>query len=74
MQVPDLTPKQVDMWQTRLSSHMVRFFLWVLFLNPLHVLIRSGNKRGIMGKEEEAGVHASLSQSKQGAPLFQVIK
>uniref|UniRef100_H2L4U2 Transmembrane protein 65 n=1 Tax=Oryzias latipes TaxID=8090 RepID=H2L4U2_ORYLA len=22
MQVPDLTPKQVDMWQTRLSSHM----------------------------------------------------
>lgn len=24
MQVPDLTPKQVDMWQTRLSSHMVR--------------------------------------------------
>lgn len=24
MQVPDLTAKQVDMWQTRLSSHMVR--------------------------------------------------
>lgn len=23
MQVPDLTPKQADMWQTRLSSHMV---------------------------------------------------
>lgn len=46
MQVPDLTPKQVDMWQTRLSSHMVRFFLWVLFLNPLHVLIRSGNNTG----------------------------
>ncbi|MED6283271.1 Transmembrane protein 65, partial [Characodon lateralis] len=22
MQVPDLTPKQADMWQTRLSSHM----------------------------------------------------
>ncbi|XP_017573888.1 transmembrane protein 65 isoform X2 [Pygocentrus nattereri] len=22
MQIPDLTPKQVDMWQTRLSSHM----------------------------------------------------
>ncbi|XP_027892568.1 transmembrane protein 65 [Xiphophorus couchianus] len=22
MQVPDLTPKQVDMWQTRISSHM----------------------------------------------------
>ncbi|XP_003458640.1 transmembrane protein 65 [Oreochromis niloticus] len=22
MQVPDLTPKQVDMWQTRVSSHM----------------------------------------------------
>ncbi|XP_039978046.1 transmembrane protein 65 [Xiphias gladius] len=22
MQVPDLTPKQVDMWQTKLSSHM----------------------------------------------------
>ncbi|KAF3706973.1 Transmembrane protein 65 Precursor [Channa argus] len=22
MQVPDLTPKQVDMWQTRLSSHL----------------------------------------------------
>lgn len=25
MQVPDLTPKQVDMWQTRLSSHLVRW-------------------------------------------------
>lgn len=24
MQVPDMTPKQADMWQTRLSSHMVR--------------------------------------------------
>ena len=23
MQVPDLTPKQADMWQTRVSSHMV---------------------------------------------------
>ncbi|CAB1320934.1 unnamed protein product, partial [Coregonus sp. 'balchen'] len=22
MQVPDLTPKQADMWQTRVSSHM----------------------------------------------------
>lgn len=53
MQVPDLTPKQVDMWQTRLSSHMVRFFLWVLFLNPLHVLIRSGNKRGMMGRKRK---------------------
>lgn len=28
MQVPDLTPKQVDMWQTRLGSHMVR---WLQF-------------------------------------------
>lgn len=53
MQVPDLTPKQVDMWQTRLSSHMVRFFLWVLFWNPLHVLIRSGNKRGMMGRKRK---------------------
>lgn len=26
MQVPDLTPKQVDMWQTRLSSHMVTVY------------------------------------------------
>ncbi|XP_016118278.1 transmembrane protein 65-like [Sinocyclocheilus grahami] len=22
MQIPDLTPKQVDMWQTRVTSHM----------------------------------------------------
>lgn len=59
MQVPDLTPKQVDMWQTRLSSHMVRFLLWVVFLNPLHVLICSGNNRGMMSScffiSEQAG-------------------
>ncbi len=24
MQIPDLTPKQMDMWQTRVTSHMVR--------------------------------------------------
>lgn len=30
MQVPDLTPKQVDMWQTKLSSHMVRSFFSIL--------------------------------------------
>lgn len=23
MQIPDLSPKQADMWQTRVSSHMV---------------------------------------------------
>lgn len=31
MQVPDLTPKQADMWQTRLSSHMVRFYFTFSF-------------------------------------------
>lgn len=25
MQGPDLTPEQVHMWQTKFSSHMVRF-------------------------------------------------
>lgn len=29
MQVPDLTPKQADMWQTRLSSHMVTVLSFV---------------------------------------------
>lgn len=33
MQVPDLTPKQADMWQTRLSSHTVR--LWCFYFEGL---------------------------------------
>lgn len=31
MQVPDLTPKQVDMWQTKLSGHMVSFSPFLSF-------------------------------------------
>ncbi|XP_068603104.1 transmembrane protein 65 [Brachionichthys hirsutus] len=42
MQVPDLTPKQVDMWQTRLSSHMGKgigvFIGCVLGMFPLLLL------------------------------------
>lgn len=27
MQIPDLSPKQADMWQTRVSSHSVGYLL-----------------------------------------------
>ncbi|TKS89164.1 Transmembrane protein 65 [Collichthys lucidus] len=63
MQVPDLTPKQVDMWQTRLSSHMGKgigvSIGCILGMFPLFFLGDDDEKE----KEKEAEPPADTSDS-----------
>ncbi|KAG7215528.1 hypothetical protein INR49_014695 [Caranx melampygus] len=63
MQVPDLTPKQVDMWQTRLSSHMGKAIGvsigCILGMFPLFFLDDEKDKETEAQRCDEAPSHSS---------------
>ncbi|XP_061616282.1 transmembrane protein 65 [Phyllopteryx taeniolatus] len=58
MQVPDLTPKQADMWQTRLSSHTGKaigvFIGCILGMFPLLFISDDDDKKAKADKAEKA--------------------
>ncbi|KAG9281300.1 transmembrane protein 65 isoform X2 [Astyanax mexicanus] len=65
MQIPDLTPKQVDMWQTRVSSHMGKAIGvtigCILGMFPLFFLSDEDEEEK---KKKKAAAHTAPSDSK----------
>lgn len=65
MQIPDLTPKQVDMWQTRVSSHMGKAIGvtigCILGMFPLFFLSDEDEEEK---KKKKAAAHSATLDSK----------
>lgn len=65
MQIPDLTPKQVDMWQTRVSSHMGKAIGVTIgcILGMFPLLFLSDEDEEEKKKKKKTAAHTATSDS-----------